>query len=65
MNIVLTKKEKQVLKWASEGKTAWETGKIMHISESTVKFHLKNIYRNMCVSNKGQAIAFALKNRLI
>jgi len=65
VNVVLTKKEKEVLKWVSEGKTAWETGKIMHISESTVKFHLKNIYRNMCVTNKGQAVAFALKNRLI
>ncbi|HHS83892.1 MAG TPA: LuxR family transcriptional regulator [Gammaproteobacteria bacterium] len=55
----LTAKELEVLKWARAGKSYWETGKIMGISERTVKFHLNNVYRKLDVVNRTQAIARA------
>ncbi len=55
----LTARELEVLKWARIGKSYWETGKIMGISERTVKFHLNNVYRKLNVVNKTQAIARA------
>ncbi len=55
----LTAKELEVLKWARVGKSYWETGKIMGISERTVKFHLNNVYRKLNVVNRTQAIARA------
>ncbi|VAW79001.1 hypothetical protein MNBD_GAMMA14-265 [hydrothermal vent metagenome] len=56
-----TVREKETLKWAYQGKTAWEIGVILSISERTVKFHLKNIYRKLNVTNRPQAIAKAIR----
>ncbi len=61
----LTVRESEVLKWASEGKTVWETGMILSLSEGTVKFHLRNIYRKLDVTNRAQAIAAAAHQGLI
>ncbi|MDM0116498.1 helix-turn-helix transcriptional regulator [Variovorax sp. J22R133] len=55
--INLTSKERDVLKWVGEGKTSWEIGRIMYTSERTVKFHLKNVYAKLNVSNRAQAVA--------
>lgn len=52
----LTEKQIEVLKWASENKSYWEVGTIMGISERTVKFHFKNIFRKLGVSSRGEAI---------
>lgn len=57
----LTLREKEILKWAYEGKTAWEIGVILSISERTVKFHFKNIYRKLSVMNRSQAVAKAMR----
>ena len=65
MNTTLTRREKDVLTWASEGKSAWEIGVILSISERTVKFHLSNIYRKFEVSTRAQAIVHALRNGLL
>ena len=52
----LTEKQIEVLKWASKNKSYWEVGTIMGISERTVKFHFKNIFRKLGVSSRGEAI---------
>lgn len=56
----LTEKELEVLRWVKDGKSYWETGQIMSISERTVKFHLSNIYKKLKVVNRSQAIYRAL-----
>ena len=58
-HLPLSGKELNVLDWSRLGKTVWETSVILGISESTVKFHLKNIYRKLGVCNRAQAIAVA------
>lgn len=55
----LTSKEKEVLQWVVEGKTSWEIGKILSVSERTVKFHLRNIYSKLNVTNRTQAVTMA------
>jgi LuxR family transcriptional regulator, quorum-sensing system regulator SolR len=57
LGINLTCKERDVLKWMVEGKTSWEIGQILSTSERTVKFHLKNVYTKLNVSNRAQAAA--------
>ncbi|MGE1156774.1 response regulator transcription factor [Pseudomonas sp. ICMP 460] len=52
----LTPTELEVLRWASEGKTVWEISQIRAISEATVKFHLRNIYGKLDVTNRVQAM---------
>jgi DNA-binding CsgD family transcriptional regulator len=56
-----TLRERETLKWSYEGKTAWEIGIILSISERTVKFHLKNIYQKLNVTNRSQAVAKAIR----
>lgn len=61
----LTARERETLKWAYEGKTAWEIGVILSISERTVKFHLKNIYEKLDVKNRSQAVAKAARYGIV
>jgi LuxR family quorum-sensing system transcriptional regulator SolR len=61
----LTCKEREVLHWIVEGKTAWEVGRILSMSERTVKFHLRNIYSKLNVANRAQAVTKASRLRLI
>jgi LuxR family quorum-sensing system transcriptional regulator SolR len=61
----LTRKEREVLHWIVEGKTAWEVGRILSMSERTVKFHLGNIYSKLDVANRAQAVTKANRLRLI
>lgn len=48
----LTPAELEILRWASEGKTVWEISQIRATSEATVKFHLRNIYGKLEVTNR-------------
>jgi DNA-binding CsgD family transcriptional regulator len=56
----VTPKEKECLIWAAKGKTAFEIGMILNISEATAVFHLKNIARKFNVANRTQAIAYGV-----
>jgi len=60
----LTAKELEVLRWATEGKTVWEISRIRCVSQATVKFHLRNIYCKLHVSNRVQAVSEAIKRGL-
>lgn len=53
----LTAREMQCLEWSARGKSAWEISKILQLSESTIKFHMKNAMRKLGVVNKVQAVA--------
>lgn len=52
----LTRREREVLFWASSGKTAWETSEILGISERTVIAHLAKSMRTIGCVNKAQLI---------
>lgn len=53
-------REKQVLDWTTRGKTAWETGQILGISENTVNYHIKNLLRKLNAQRKTEVAAAAL-----
>ena len=61
----LSVKEIEVLKWIKEGKTSWETSKILNISKRTVDFHVNNIINKLNASNRIHAVAIAQKNNFI
>lgn len=61
----LTAREKECLLWAAEGKTAWEIGQILNISERTIVFHLSNAGEKLGATNRRQAVARAIALGLI
>jgi DNA-binding CsgD family transcriptional regulator len=56
----LTQREREIIYWVREGKTSWEIGCILTVSERTVKFHLSNIFAKLGVVNRSQAVARAM-----
>jgi len=50
----LTRREIQCVYWVNEGKTDWEIGRILDISEDTVAFHLKNVKTKLNVTRRSQ-----------
>lgn len=61
----LSQREQDCLRWAAEGKTSWEIGHLLDISERTAIFHLNNAARKLGVIGRRQAIARALSLQLI
>lgn len=61
----LTPREREVLQWTAQGKSAWAVGEILKLSESTVLTHLRNIREKMGVSTKSQAVIRAVQLGLI
>jgi DNA-binding NarL/FixJ family response regulator len=53
--LVVTRRELQVLRLAAEGKTMAEIATELGISYKTVRAHLQNIYRALGVRNKTEA----------
>lgn len=54
----LTKTEKMLLTSLSQGRTNKELAADHNISVNTVKFHLRNLFEKLSVSNRAQAIAY-------
>jgi DNA-binding CsgD family transcriptional regulator len=61
----LTERERECLRWAAEGKTAWEIGTILGIAERTAVFHLNNVTTKLGAANKSQAIVRAVALKLV
>lgn len=60
----LSNRETECLYWSSAGKTSWETGSILGVSESTVNFHLRNACAKLGVRGRRAAVAAALRQDL-
>lgn len=55
----LTRRELEILQLVAEGHSNAELGKILWVTEQTVKFHLSNIYRKLGVANRTEASRWA------
>ncbi len=61
----LTNREKEILQTLSGGATNKEIGNALHISEHTVKIHLKNILKKLHMNNRIQAAVYAHQQGLV
>jgi LuxR family quorum sensing-dependent transcriptional regulator len=53
----LTPRERECMRWVADGKTDAEIGRILSISEATVKFHINGARRKLGARNRAQAAA--------
>lgn len=61
----LRPRELEVLRWTMDGKTAWEVGSILSITERTVVLHLQSAMQKLGCNSKHQAVLKALRFGLI
>ncbi|MER8543731.1 LuxR family transcriptional regulator [Mesorhizobium sp. M1334] len=55
--VPLTAREYECAQWAVRGKTAWEMGCILGITQRTAEFHLDNARRKLGVRTRSQLVA--------
>lgn len=56
----LSAREVQVMRWVASGKTDWEIGRILNISESTAHFHVEQVKRKLGARSRGQAASLMI-----
>ncbi|WP_192559047.1 autoinducer binding domain-containing protein [Pseudomonas allokribbensis] len=61
----LSTREIEVLKLCASGKTAYETARILSLSERTVNYHVQNVILKLNVCNKVSAVIAAAKAGII
>ena len=64
-NYQLTPHELRILKLLADGHNYTTAAAELHVTPSTINFHLQNIYGKLQVHSKTEAVAKALRNRLI
>jgi DNA-binding CsgD family transcriptional regulator len=61
----LSRREREVLQWMSEGKCTWDISRILRITERTVYYHSQNIMHKLEATSRSHAVSIALKRGLI
>ena len=61
----LTRREIEILQLVSEGHSNSQVGRMLWVTEQTVKFHLSNIYRKLNVANRTEASRWAQLHGLL
>jgi len=61
----LSPREREVLSWAAEGKTAWETAHLLGVSERAIRLYTENAMAKLRAKTKTQAVAIAVKHAII
>ncbi len=61
--VTISERENEVLALVAEGLTNAQVAQRLHVSANTVKFHLKNIYEQLNVTNRTEASRWFLENR--
>lgn len=61
----LTEREMEVLRHVAQGMTNREIGKALHISENTVKNHIRNILEKLHLNSRMEAVIYAVREKLL
>jgi LuxR family quorum sensing-dependent transcriptional regulator len=57
----LTPREREVLRWVAQGKSAWEIGEILNISKRTVDHHTQQAARKLGAVTRAQLVVNAIR----
>ncbi len=62
--IILSEREREILLLSIQGYTINEVAEKLYVTASTIKFHRRNLFDKLGVSNMAEALAFATNNKL-
>lgn len=60
----LTRREEEVLKLVASGATNKEISSVLHISDNTTKFHLRNIMQKLQLKNRAQMAVYGARKEI-
>jgi DNA-binding CsgD family transcriptional regulator len=63
--VALTARQRECLQWVRAGKSSWEIGEILGISERTVNFHIEAAMQRLNAQTRQQAVIEAIVQGLI
>jgi two-component system, NarL family, nitrate/nitrite response regulator NarL len=63
--VVLSEREREVLRRVGAGESAPAIGRAMHLSVATIKTHLGHLYGKLEVSERAAAVAVAMRRGLL
>ena len=63
--VTLTRREKQIIRLVARGLSNKSVAQMLVISDSTVEFHLRRIYRKWGVHNRTSAVVVAIRHGVI
>ncbi len=61
----ITRREMDCLHWAARGKTNWEIGEILGVSQNTVRYHMKNAFKKLSAKTRARAVSKALSAGIV
>ena len=61
----LTRRELEILKLVSEGRSNRQVAELLWVTDQTVKFHLANVYRKLGVRSRFDAARWALEHGVL
>jgi two-component system, NarL family, response regulator len=64
-NSRLTSRETEILRLVADGRPDGDIAQSLHLSESTVKTHLRSVYSKLDVPSRAAAVAVALRSGII
>jgi DNA-binding CsgD family transcriptional regulator len=64
-SVHLSEREKEILLWAAQGKSDSVIADIIGVSHSTIRFHMKNIFKKLNANERTLATVKAIRHGLI
>lgn len=62
---LLSSSEQQILRLIADGKSVPDMAKELFLAPTTVKTHIRRMYEKLGVSDRGAAVAYAMRNHLL
>ena len=62
---LLSEREGQILRLIADGKSVPDMAKELYLAQTTIKTHIRRLYEKLGVSDRGAAVAYAMRNHLL
>jgi two-component system, NarL family, nitrate/nitrite response regulator NarL len=62
---MLSERERQILRLIADGKSVPDMAAELYLAQTTIKTHIRRLYEKLGVSDRGAAVAQAMRNQLL
>jgi two-component system nitrate/nitrite response regulator NarL len=62
---LLSEREQQILRLIADGKSVPNMAKELYLAQTTIKTHIRRLYEKLGVSDRGAAVAYAMRNQML